>query len=137
MTQIIDHGKWQLYQPDTPPEHAPPTALFVRRESDGVDWYDYSRDSKSFAPDTVKFTVLLQHGCVIGAATRDVTRLFPAGMLVRELTEFHGRDPQQELGVKRYDPDSNTLQDLPPPPVSDGGLEARVAALEAKLGLGG
>lgn len=137
MTQIIDHGKWVLYQPDTLPEHAPPGALFARRESDGVDWYDYSRDAKSFGPYTVKFTVLLQHGHVIGAATRDVTRLFPAGMLVRELTEFHGHDPQAELELKRYDPDSNTLHDLPPPqPAFDAqGLEARLAAIEAKLGM--
>lgn len=136
MTQIIDHGKWVLYQPDKLPEHTPFGALFARRESDGVDWYDYSRDAKSFGPDTVKFTVRIQDGHVVGAATRDVTRLFPAGMLVRELTEFHGRDPQTELGVKRYDPDSNTLQDLPaPPPAFDPyqSLEARVAAIEAKL----
>lgn len=135
MTQIIDHGKWQLYEPDTRPEQAPLGALFARRESDGVDWYDYSRDSKSFGADTVKFTVLLQHGHVVGAATRDVTRLFPAGMLVRELTEFHGRDPQQELGVKRYDPDSNTLHDLPPLPPVFQDFEARIAAIEAKLGM--
>jgi hypothetical protein len=86
----------------------------------------------------VKFTVHLQNDCAVGAATRDVTRLFPAGMLVRELTEFHGRDPQAELEVKRYDPDSNTLHDLPiPPPAVDvyQGLEARVAAIEAKLGM--
>ena len=141
MTQIIDHGKWVLYQPDTRPEHAPSSALFARRESDGVDWYVYSRDSKSFSADTVKFTARWQdssNGYVIGAATRDVTRLFPAGMLVRELTEFHGRDPQLELEVKRYDPDSNTLHDLPAPaPAFDPyqGLEARVAAIEAKLGM--
>lgn len=142
MTQIIDHGKWQPYQPDTLPEHAPLGAMFVRRESDGVDWYAYSRDVKNFGADTVKFTALWQdihNGYVVSAATRDVTRLFPAAQLVRELTEFHGSDPQAELGVKRYDPDSNTLHDLPPPPpVFDAqGLEARVAAIEAKLGLGG
>jgi hypothetical protein len=139
MTQIIDHGKWVRYEPDRLPEFAPPGALFARRESDGVDWYDYSRDRNNFGADTVKFTVHLQNGHAIGAATRDVTRLFPAGMLVRELTEFHGIDPQAELGVKRYDPDANTLHALPlPPPAFDAEariatLEARIAVLEAKL----
>jgi hypothetical protein len=136
MTQIIDHGKWVLYQPDRLPEYAPLTALFARRESDGVDWYDYVRDGKNFFADTVKFTVLCQN-LIVGAATRDATRLFPAGALVRELTEFHGRDPQAELEVKRYDPDSNTLHDWKPIALPVSSLEARVAAIEAKLGLGG
>lgn len=137
MTQVIDHGKWQLYQPDTLPEHAPPGVLFARRESDGMDWYVYSRDSKNFGIDTVKFTALWQdihNSYVIGAATRDVTRLFPAGQLVRELTEFHGTDPQAELGMKRYNHDTRTLHDLPKLlPVND--LEARLAAIEARLGM--
>jgi len=139
MTQIIDHGKWQLYRPDRLPEQAPPNALFARREGDGVDWYDYVNEGHNFSPDTVKFTAFwqdLHNGWTIGAATRDVTRLFPAGQLVRELTEFYGSDPQAELEVKRYDPDSNTLHDLPT--LSQGrSLEARLAAIEARLGLGG
>jgi hypothetical protein len=135
MTQIIDHGKWVPYQPDKLPEYMPAGALFVRRESDGVDWYDYSRDAKNFYADTVKFTVLLQHGHIVGAATRDVTRLFPTEQLVLELTEFHGEDPQAELGVKRYDPDTRTLQDRPKPLPFVDPLEARVAAIEALLGI--
>ena len=141
MTQIVDHGKWVTYQPDKWPPHAPPNALFVRRESDGVDWYDYVRDEKNFAADSVKFTVIWQEvhdGYTVGAATRDPTRLFPAGALVREIIDYHGGDPQTELGERLYRPDSNTLHDrpVPPPaPVFDfKGLEARVAALEAKLG---
>ena len=37
----IDHGMWNAYTPTTLPEGAPPHAMFVRRDSDGVDWYDY------------------------------------------------------------------------------------------------
>lgn len=140
MTQIVDHGKWVLYQPDTFPPHAPYGALFARRESDGVDWYVYSRDSKNFfGPDTVKFTAMWQDihsGFVIGAATRDVTRLFPAGQLLREIIDYHGGDdPQAELGQKLFDPDSRTLHALPPLPRAPDPLEARVAAIEAKLGI--
>lgn len=139
MTQITEHGRWQLYQPDKWPEHAPPLALFARRESDGVDWYVYSRDLKNFSPDTVKFTVLWQdihNGFVVGAATRDVARLFPAGQMLLEIIDYHGGDdPQAELGQKIYDPDTRALRDLPPlPPVVDP-LEARVAAIEARLGI--
>ena len=139
MTQIVDHGKWVAYQPDNLPEHAPPGAMFARRESDGVDWYVYSRDSKNFNPDTVKFTVLWQeayNGFIIGAATRDQTRLFPAGQLVREIIDYRGGDdPQVELGARLYDPDTNKLCNRPSPPnFGFQELEARVAALEAKLG---
>ena len=101
MTQIVDHGKWVLYQPDTLPEHAPLSALFARRESDGVDWYVYSRDSKNFSPDTVKFTVMWQdthNGFIIGAATRDPTRLFPAGQLLREIIDYHGGGSASRTG---------------------------------------
>ena len=72
---------------------------------------------------------------LLGAATRDVTELFPAGQMVLELTEFHGKDPQAELEVKRYDPDTHTLHDLPPLRPAVDPLEARVAALEARLGV--
>ena len=76
MTQIIDHGKWVPYQPDTLPPHAPPNALFARRESDGVDWYDYVRNPDSFTADGVKFTVMWHEahaGWIVGAAVRDPT----------------------------------------------------------------
>lgn len=140
MTQIIDHGKWVLYQPDTLPEHAPLAALFARRESDNVDWYDYVRDSKSFDIDTVKFTAFWQdayNGYTVGAATRDVTRLFPAGMLVREIIDYHGGDPQAELGNRLYDPDTHKLRPLPPLQLPDPlqPLRDRIAVIEVMLGI--
>lgn len=112
MTQIVDHGKWTLYRPDRLPEDAPPHAMFARRESDGVDWYVYSRDAANFSPDTVKFTVLWQdiyNGFVIGAATRDVSQLFPAGQRLGEIIDYHGGEPQTELEQRLYDPDTRTL----------------------------
>jgi len=140
MTQIIDHGKWVRYQPDKLPQCMPPNTLFARRISDGVDWYDYSRDEKSFGADTVKFTVLWQDihdGYIVASVSRDPSRLFPAGALLREIIDYRGDDPQAELGNKLYNPDTHTLHDLPPPPPSFDfeGLEARVAAIEAKLGI--
>ena len=138
MTQIVDHGKWVIYQPDTLPEGAPPTALFARRESDGVDWYAYSRDSKNFSPDTVKFTVMWQdiyNGFTIGAATRDPARLFPGGALLREIIDYHGGDdPQIELGARLYDPDNNKLRDRPPQiRVADDPIMQALAAIHNRL----
>jgi hypothetical protein len=141
MTQIIDHGKWQRYTPDEVPGDAPPHAMYARRESDGVDWYAYSRDPINFAgPDTVKFMASwdeVRKVFIVGAASHDVSLLFPAGQLVRELTEFYGKDPQSELEVKGYDPETNKFIDLPPlTSASDPrleALEARVTAVEALL----
>jgi hypothetical protein len=141
MTQIVDHGKWVLYQPDRLPEYAPPNTLFARRESDGVDWYEYVKAGANFDPGTVKFTAWWQdtyNGYVVGAATRDPTRLFPADMLVREIIDYRGGDPQAELGNKLYDLDTHKLRALPPPPPPDlsfDELVARVAAIEARLGI--
>jgi len=138
MTQIIDHGKWVAYVPSEPPSYAPPGALFARRESDSVDWYDYVKAGTNFGLDTVKFTVWWQdayNGYVVGAATRDETRLFPAGMLVREIIDYQGGDPQTELGQKLYDPHTHKLHPLPQLPNPLQSLFDRIAAIEAKLGI--
>jgi len=141
MTQIIDHGKWVPYVPEQWPLHAPPGALFARRVSDGVDWYEYARAGTNFGADTVKFTAYWQdayEGYTVGAATRDLNRFpCPLGMLVREIVDYRGGDPQAELGDKIYDLDTHRLRarpELPIPPYFVK-LEARLAAIEAKLGI--
>jgi hypothetical protein len=149
MTQIIDHGKWVSYQPDQLPPEAPPNAMFCRRESDGVDWYDYVRDPESFTADGVKFTAVWQdiyNGFTVGAAVRDPARLFPAGQLVREIIDYRGGDPQTELGNRLYEPNTHRLRDPPPPPPHPSqplfdrlqafdfdGLETQLAVLEARV----
>jgi hypothetical protein len=139
MTQILDHGRWVPYQPDKLPPYAPPTALFVRRESDGVDWYDYVRDAKSFTADSVKFTVLWQeahNGWVVSAAVRDATMLHPANQLVREIIDYRGGDdPQVELGNKLYDPNTHKLHALPQLKDPLQSLLDRITVIEAKLGI--
>lgn len=140
MTQIMSHGKWVTYKPDKLPEHTPAGALFVRRESDGVDWYDYVRDPRSFTTDGVKFTVLRQGDIwTVGAAVRDATRLHPTDALVLEIIDYHGGDDLQEtLGGRMFDVDTNKLLDRPPPfsppnPILE--IWGRLAAIEAKLGM--
>jgi hypothetical protein len=141
MTQILDHGRWVRYQPDRLPPDMPPNALFARRISDGVDWYNYVRDENNFVADSVKFTATWQdihNGYIIGLATRDPSMLFPAGALLREIIDYHGSDDLHlELGNRLYDPDTHRLRALPPPPppFDFQRLEARLAAIEAKLGM--
>jgi hypothetical protein len=137
---FIDHGTWQAYVPATLPIGAPSGALFVRRDSDGVDWYDYVKAGSNFTAGSVKFTALWQDlysSYVCKVATFDETMLFPTGQMVREITGYGGSDPQADFGQKLYDPATDTFSDIPYPvwpPRAANDLEARVAALEAKAG---
>ena len=129
--KIIDHGMWHTYKPDRLPESAPPNALFTRRAGDGIDWYDYANSGKHFTEGSVKMTVI---DGIVGAATTDPTKLFPAGATVLEIDGFTGLDPQEEFGRKIYDAATQTFKDPPPPP-QDPMLDLirRVKALEQEL----
>jgi len=84
---MINHGKWVFYQPKVLPKNAPANALFAKRESDNVDWYDYVNSGK-FNPYTLKLTVAAREKdgpLIISAPTKDATMLFPANHLVVEL----------------------------------------------------
>ena len=58
---IIDHGTWVAYRPAKHPEGAPGNAIFARRESDGLDWYEYCR-AEHFKKGSLKLTVRLEDG---------------------------------------------------------------------------
>jgi len=130
----IHHGKWLRYTPERLPEHAPPLTMFARRESDGVDWYEYinphlepltsklrDQPAKSnFAKDSVKFAAFMTdlpdgtQRYVVGPAVHDENRIWPAGHIVVEIPDYAGSDPQEELRNKVYDPDTETFTDQPP-----------------------
>jgi len=137
MTSIIEHGSWVRYTPDKLPEHAPPNALFARREGDQADWYDYVNSDDKFYIDSVKFTAQQINGqWIVGAATTDGTALFPADGLVGEITGYYGEDPQAEFGGKVYDPAAGTFT-APPPPQAPEPIEAmitRIVRAELKKG---
>ena len=107
---IVNHGAWKLYIPAEFPADAPPNAIFARRDGDDMDWYAYVR-GKHFAPHTVKMTL---HNNVVGAATTDETRLFPAGATVLETDPVTG-DPQAMFGGKFYDAATKTFHAPQPP----------------------
>ena len=103
---VIEHGNWVRYQPDVIRADAPLNTMFCRRESDGVDWYDYVHPGGNFNSNTVKFTAMMRDGIgyIVAAATTDATAMFPADHIVGEITDYVGTDPQGDLGNKVFDP---------------------------------
>jgi hypothetical protein len=129
---IRDHGVWQIYRPTALPEGAPANAMFARRASDGVDWYEYVRSGQNFAGDSVKMTVV---DGTVAAAVTDPQRLFPGGATVLEVAGPALGDPQEAFGGKLYDPGSKSFRDPPPPPApgpSIADLLKRLEALESR-----
>ena len=133
----IDHGKWDIYTPVSLPEGMPANAMFARRESDGVDWYEYVNPGTNFNPAYVKIAALYREASgqyVIGPATYDATTIFPAGCIVHEVTDYTGSDPQGDLGLKAFDPVTGDFTDpiIPPASTAMKSLLDRMAALEAR-----
>jgi hypothetical protein len=106
--KVIDHGQWNIYKPE-PGQFptAPRGTLFSRRESDGVDWYQYSHPteddrkrnrlfSQNFQEDSVKVAIMwheFEQQWIIGASSTDVSLIFPQqGMHVREIIGFGSTD---------------------------------------------
>jgi hypothetical protein len=130
--KIIDHGKWLPYKPakEDWPEHAPPNALFARRVSDGVDWYDYvnpPKDNKrrlfseNFREDSVKIAFMwhdFEKAWKIGPSVIDATLIFPANHFVREIVGFGTTNEEEIIARLRnrlIDPETNEITDPPPP----------------------
>ncbi|MEH2525874.1 MULTISPECIES: hypothetical protein [unclassified Bradyrhizobium] len=127
---IINHGSWVRYVPDVWPEGLPPNIMFCKRESDGVDWYDFMQGD-AMAAGSIKATV---YNGKVGAATRDITLLFPQAAVLLEITDDDVADPQAFYGGLMYDPVANTLT-VPPPivPPFVSPKQARLALLAAGL----
>jgi hypothetical protein len=105
MIKIIHHGAWVQYTPDKPIEGVPENAsiAFAKRESDGVDWYQFIRTEGSFAEGSVLATAMWQdfyNEFVVGPAVYDAQRLFPANQILLEITGYTGDNPQRDLGDK-------------------------------------
>ncbi|WP_213287596.1 hypothetical protein [Bradyrhizobium sp. sGM-13] len=128
---IINHGSWSRYVPGIWPEGFPSNIMFCKRDSDGIDWYDYIYKGASFAPGSIKVTV---EGGLTRAATRDESKLFPQSSVVLEITGDNAEDPQAAFGGLVYDEASNTLS-LPRPtvPQSVTPRQARLALLSVGL----
>jgi hypothetical protein len=137
----IDHGQWHGYVPQTFPDGAPAGTLFTRRDSDGIDWYQYIKDGTAFQSGTVKFAARFNEqyqAFLVSVALYDPTMMFPGNQIIREITDYTGSDPQADFGSKIYDPNTDTFSDPPPftgwPTPASRSVEERLAALEAKVG---
>jgi len=116
---ITQHGFWQL----VPPHHREDeeqdfsSILFATRESDGVDWYEFSR-SDALSDDAVKMIAVVPPGqqeMIISTVSRDATMLFPAAPdvpgLLLEVSGLEGTDEEiRSAYVGRiFDPETNEI----------------------------
>jgi hypothetical protein len=141
---IKDHGTWSNYTPNPMPDWAIEAStfggavVFLKREGDGVDWYQY-RNSNPFTADTVLATTLIEgpnNDEIVKAVFRDPSSIFPFGQRV---IEIFGVDPAETkphnlFSWMTFHPDTLTLSGepvAPQPPV----FKSFVSAAQAKTAL--
>lgn len=126
--KIIDLGFWSTYVPETLPEWAaelPPgmRPAFVRRESDGADWYQFRTLSDSFTEGYLMATTLLESNShlevVMGIHRDPSTTAVPINMRVIEIEDLDPSDPTpwKAYEGRIFDPQSLTIGDLWAPPI--------------------
>jgi len=157
---IVDHGFWVRYIPVEPPDGIPRAAAFIRRESDGQDWYEYvNRDvgpekTDRFELDSVKCVVEVKRARaekadspIVRAAAVDATRLFPQDCQVIELLDVKREQDEEalieEFANRKIDLKTGRIGErfVPPPMPMDNrvadALEMILARLEKLEGKGG
>lgn len=118
---IIDHGEWKPYTREAvvSPEGfplVPAGTMFCKRESDGVDWYDFARAEGSFGEGSVLVACLpTDLGLITQGVFSDFTRMFPQNQRLIEIQGWEGEKPHNEFGMKIYDPEAKTFTDIPVP----------------------
>lgn len=124
---VKDHGQWEKYVPNPLPKWAVGlpdgrSVMFMRRVSDGVDWYEYRNAGTNFQAGSVLSCTLLNPSDgieTLKAVVRDVSQLTPAGQRVIEIFGFDPADdkPWNTLAWMTYDPIAKTLGPPAPDPV--------------------
>jgi hypothetical protein len=109
------HGSWTRYFPEVPPPEKPVGTMYAKRESDGMDWYDYAHNPENWTEGSAKLTLIeAPFGIQVAATATDPWSLFPQGCTVLEVIGFEG-DAKQFQG-KLVDLDNDTFVDPPVPP---------------------
>jgi hypothetical protein len=142
---VKDHGFWTRYIPLVITANVPRGAIFLRRDSDGMDWYEYVHDpvddfgkpkkdehdneikNTNFEKTTVKAVVDVKgrdntEQPIVRAAAVEVDRLFPDGGQLLELLD-EKRDQNEpaliiEFCNRHIDMKTGKVGDVwqPPPP---------------------
>lgn len=118
---IVNHGSWLPYTQDavlSPEGHplVPAGTVFCRRESDGVDWYDFSRTEGSFAEGSVLIACLkTELGYITQGVFTDPQRMFPQNQMLIEVQGWEGEKPHNEFGLRVFDPEALTFSEIPVP----------------------
>ncbi len=108
--KILYHGKWSVYKPASRNPNAPPNTVYARRESDGMDWYNFIHDNHPFKKGSVIVTLVnTDMGLVIGAAVYEADRLFPDYGHIIEIEGYTGKNPQKDFGNKFFDLEELTV----------------------------
>ena len=141
---IKDHGVWKPYTPDPLPEWAASASsiggaiVFIRRDSDRVDFYDYLK-TKPFGKDAIVANTIASQGTkveTVGSVFRDPTMILPFN---QRLIEILGVDPSETkphnlLAWLIFDPDTLTFSGEPVPPQPPP-VDMSVSAAQAKTAL--
>lgn len=123
---IIDHGEWKPYTKEAvlSPEGfplVPAGTMFCKRESDGVDWYDFARAEGSFGEGSVLVACLpTDLGLITQAVYADPQLMFPQNCRLIEIQGWEGAEgekPHNVFGARIYDPEAGTFGDLPKAPL--------------------
>jgi hypothetical protein len=120
---IVDHGNWVPYTREATlsPEGyplVPAGTIFCRRESDGVDWYEYSRAEGTFEPGSVMIACLRTNlGWITQSvfAAENISRMFPQNQMLIEVQGWKGDKPHNSFELRVYDPEAGTFTDIPVP----------------------
>jgi hypothetical protein len=139
---MIDHGTWTGYKPVNPPEDFPMNALYAKRDSDNVDWYEYVRGDH-FKENSIKLTVRIWKDggpVIVSAPQLKAEHLFPAGHRVVEIEGNYSHLDEEAL-IKKFagkiiDLKTGKISDPPPIEMPENkelaDIIARLEKLEAK-----
>ncbi|RUP22648.1 hypothetical protein [Methylobacterium sp.] len=120
---IKDLGIWEVYTPEKMPEWtndipAGYKALFARRKSDGVDWYDFRKAANSFTPGYLLAMTSedpFSKFRVVQGVYRDRTAAaVPTNLQVIEIEDINPNDatPWKQYEQRAFDPSTLTIGDL-------------------------
>lgn len=140
-----DHGVWRPYKPDVLPDWAVDAGiagvnfLFLKRESDGVDFYEYRNAEGTFAAGSVVACTLfypLYEAEIIKSVFFDHSMVLPVNQRLIEIDGVPAGTPSVHdlFTEKVFDPATLTVEERPETPVMIvSAAQAKTALFNTKL----